>query len=257
MRTLSLIALITALLTVNSTAAVVENAAFSRGNEAYVQAEGTSDEEAARELYLKASIAYGEAIETGGHSWEAHFNLGNALLRAGDYGRAALAYERARAIDPLKPEAALNLAICRQAAGLPATRVASRIESWGTRVPMKAWMWTASAAGWALLALLILPRLHGGHRLMSISAALAALLLLATCAAGMSGWHLAAKWQTVTGAATLLHSAPDAEASSIRSLKAAENVKVLRSHAEWLFVRSEQGDEGWIGAAEAASVWNR
>ncbi|MBN1404204.1 MAG: tetratricopeptide repeat protein [Opitutales bacterium] len=256
MRTLAILGLILAL-GCGSAFAQAENPAFSRGNEAYVEAEKCSDESEAKELYLKAAESYEEAIRTGGDSWEAHYNLGNARFRIGDFGLAALQYKRAIAIDPQRPEAALNLSLARQAAGLSPQRQAHWLENWGTRLPMKMWMWTGMFAGWTFLALLVLPFLHGGHRLVTVAGALATLALLAACAGGMLGWHLNAQWLTVIGADAALRSAPDAEASSVRSLKAAEELSPLRSHAEWTFVRDEEGGEGWVHAQDVGKVWNR
>ncbi|MFA5257469.1 MAG: tetratricopeptide repeat protein, partial [Opitutales bacterium] len=187
MRTLALLGI---LLCAFGTAAFAQtqNTAFSKGNEAYVAA-GKSDGDAAVSGYRLAVENYRASIADGGDSWAAHFNLGNALFKLGYYGESVLEYERAQAIDPLRPETALNMATARQAAGLPAERPQGWIETLGLRLPLNAWLWTGAAGGWAFLALLILPFLHGGHKLVTVAGAVAALALACCAGLGALGWH--------------------------------------------------------------------
>jgi len=255
MRTLALFGVLLSLLT-GSAFAEPHNPDFSKGNEAFVAGENASGD-AARESYKLAADSYRESIDRDGDSWAAHFNLGNTLCRLGYYGEASLEFERAIAIDPLRPEATANLATARQAAGLSAGREQDWVERWALRLPMSAWMWALAVGGWAFLALFILPMLHGGHRLVTVIGALAALIFTGTAATGMLGWHLHAGWQVVSTADVALRSAPDADASSLRTLKAATNVKPLRSYGDWSFVNTEQGDSGWILSDNAQKVWNR
>jgi SH3-like domain-containing protein len=90
-----------------------------------------------------------------------------------------------------------------------------------------------------------------------VAGAVAALALACCAGLGALGWHLHAQWRIVTTADAALRSAPDADASSLRTMKAATNVKVLRSYEDWLFVTTEQGDQGWVPEDNAAKVWNR
>ena len=234
------------------------DALFSKGNTAYVAGENNAaDADAAKASYKEAADNYKAAIEAGDVSWAAYFNLGNASCKLGDIGHAVLDYERAFAIDPVRPEAVLNIAKAREALGLPATHVKSRIEEWGTRIPMRWWMWGGAVAAWALLASLVLPFVHGGHRLATVCAVIASAALCTACAAGMLAWHLHAKWRIVTTDDAPMLAAPDDKASQVRKLGQATEAYEMRSYDKWVFVRTEQGDEGWVLAKDAASVWEK
>ena len=232
------------------------SSSFSDGNNAYVAAASLPGDEAAAS-YAKAVECYEQALKDGGPSWTAEFNLGNSYYKLGDYGKALLHYERALATDPLKPETRANMEQLRKTAGLSGMREEGRIESWALRVPMNGWMWAGALFGWAFLAAVVLPPLYGRHRLATISASVAAFALFSICILGMYGWHIHAKWQIVTAPDTLLKSAPAEEASTIRQIPPASYAKVMKTHGDWEFVRTENGDEGWLSGGKAEEVWER
>jgi len=255
MRTLALFGILLSIF-VPPALAQSRNASFTKGNEAYVAA-AKAEGEAAVTGYRTAADNYRAAIAESGDSWAAHFNLGNALFKLGYYGEAVLEYERAEAIDPLRPETALNLAVARQAAGLAPQRPQGWIETLGLRLPLNAWLWATAVGGWGFLALLILPLLHGGHKLVTVTGTVTMFALACCAALGVMGWHLHAQWRIVTTADAALRSAPDQDASSLRTMKAGTGVKTMRSYEDWLFVTTEQSDQGWIYAENATQVWNR
>jgi tetratricopeptide (TPR) repeat protein len=230
---------------------------FSKGNTAYVAGSNAQDPKEAEAAYREAVTNYTSAIETGDISWAAYFNLGNAYCKLGELGRAVNAYEKAIAIDPSRPEAAINMAKARQTAGLEPVRQLTRLEAWGGNLPLHAWMWAAAAGGWCFLTALVLPFFHGGHKLATITATVSTGLFTAACMAGLLGWHIQAKWRVVTIPEAPMLAAPDDKASEVRKLGDATAVKVARSYDKWLFVATELGDEGWILEANAASVWEK
>lgn len=230
---------------------------FSRANTAYVGGENNTDTRAAEANYKMAAQLYQSAIDEGDDSWAAHFNLANTYFKLGDYGHACLNYEKAMAIDPFKPETAENLALARQAAGLTPARAESRVEEWALKIPMSWWMWACAVGGWALLASLILPPLHGGHSLSTICALVASLALFAVSGTGMTGWHLHARWQIVTTPDAPMLAAPDADASEVSKIPQGTQVHPLRRYQDWLFIQTEQDKQGWIKTDAASSVWKR
>lgn len=230
---------------------------FSKGNTAYVAGENAQDPKEAETAYHEAVTNYTSAIEAGDVSWAAYFNLANAYSKLGELGRAVNAYERAIAIDPSRPEAAINMAKARQTAGLEPVRALTRIETWGCNLPVRAWMWAAAVGGWCFLAALILPFFHGGHKLATITATVSTGVFTAACLAGLLGWHIQAKWRVVTVPDAPMLAAPDDKASEVRKLGDATAVKVARTYDKWLFVTTELGDEGWILEANAASAWEK
>jgi hypothetical protein len=231
------------------------DALFSKGNTAYVAASNAPSSGAAKASYREAAESYKAAIDAGDVSWAAYFNLGNASFKLGDYGSAVLNYERAFAIDPVKPETEINMARAREAAGLATARPTGRIEKWGTRFPMRALMWVGAIGGWAFLAAFVLPFLYGRHKMATIAASIASFALFAACMTGMYAWHIHAKWRVVTGSDAAMLAAPDEKASVVRKLSPATEVNVIRTYDKWIFVRAEQGDEGWVLSEKASSVW--
>src|SRR5213596_601477 len=75
--------------------------AYNRGNALYAQKD-----------YAGAALAYEQALQAG-HSAAVHYNLGNALFKAGKIGRAILNYRRAHYIDPRDPDITGNLDFAR------------------------------------------------------------------------------------------------------------------------------------------------
>lgn len=75
--------------------------AYSQGNKLYAQKD-----------YSGAVQAYQEALKAGPCA-AVHYNLGNALFKAGKIGRAILNYRLARYLDPDDPDIAANLNFAR------------------------------------------------------------------------------------------------------------------------------------------------
>jgi tetratricopeptide (TPR) repeat protein len=106
--------------------------------------------------YAEAAAEYEHVLGTGVASANVYFNLGNAYLKAGDVGRAVLAYERARRLAPGDPDLRANLAFAREQNGEDDepprwTRVAFPLAAvW----PSDTVLVVAAAAWWALFLLL-------------------------------------------------------------------------------------------------------
>jgi tetratricopeptide (TPR) repeat protein len=116
--------------------------AYNQGNALY-----------AKKDYAGAAAAYAEALKAG-PSAAAYFNLGNALFKSGQTGRAILNYRRARYLAPRDRDIADNLAFARTfrvdrllVAQGPLSRLA---DTWFRRLSHReATLW---AAGFCLLA---------------------------------------------------------------------------------------------------------
>jgi tetratricopeptide (TPR) repeat protein len=256
MRILSII-LVLASFALQAAASTAADSLFSKANTAYVAGENATDAKTAETSYREAATNYKAAIDAGDISWAAYFNLGNAYCKTGEFGRAVNAYERAIAIDPARPEAAANMARARQTAGLQPVRPATRLDTWSENLPVRVWMWAAAIGGWCFLAALVLPFFYGGHKLATITATVSTFAFTAACLVGLLGWHLQAKWRVVVTPDAPMLAAPDAKASEVRKLGDATDVYVRRVYENWIFVTTEQGDEGWILTDNTASVWEK
>jgi hypothetical protein len=66
--------------------------------------------------FAAAAAAYEQILTTDGPRAAVFYNLGNSYQRQGQYGRAILAYERARLLTPRDPDLLANLTLARKAA---------------------------------------------------------------------------------------------------------------------------------------------
>lgn len=256
MRILSII-FVLASFVLQASASNLSDSLFSKANTAYVAGENATDAKSAETAYKEAVDNYKSAIDAGDVSWAAYFNLGNAYCKLGQFGFAVVSYQKAIAIDPSKPEAAVNMARARQTAGFEPVRAPNRIEVWSENLPVRAWMWAAAIGGWCFLAALVLPFFYGGHKLATITATISTFIFTAACMTGLLGWHLQAKWRVITNPDAPMLAAPDTKASEVRKLGDATAVNVRRIYGKWLFVTTEQGDEGWILVDNTSSVWEK
>ena len=75
--------------------------AYNQGNKLYAQKD-----------YAGAALAYEQALQAGPNA-RVHYNLGNALFKAGRIGQAILNYRRAHYLDPRDSDIATNLEFAR------------------------------------------------------------------------------------------------------------------------------------------------
>src|SRR5688572_8434831 len=116
-----------------------EDPAFAKANQAY--SEGR---------FQEAADDYQALVDSG--RWHANlfYNLGNAWFRLGDFGKAILSYERARALDPHHPEASANLRLARDEARALELRT-DRIEKYASMATTTQYAVAASIALWFVL----------------------------------------------------------------------------------------------------------
>jgi len=76
---------------------------FEKGNDLYTKGE-----------YAKAAEVYQKILQSGYHSSELYYNLGNACFRQGQLGMAILYYTRAEQLDPRDDDIRANLLFARQ-----------------------------------------------------------------------------------------------------------------------------------------------
>src|SRR5262249_24586229 len=149
-------------------------AIFSRANTLYADGH-----------YADAAAEYERLLASGVASANTYFNLGNAYLKAGQTGRAVLAYERARRLTPNGPALRANLTFAREEGAIAAPA------PWWTRVlfPLAA-TWSSDAlllgaacAWWLLMGLLDAGRLLPAARRATSRAAVVAGVALAVLGA--------------------------------------------------------------------------
>jgi len=118
---------------------------FAQGNQRYQE-----------EDFGAAIEAYETVLSAGYESGPLLYNLGNAYFKAGELGRAILAWERARDLAPRDPDVEANLALAHsltvdRVEPLPRFWLISAVRWWVDLLPHAALVW-AVAAGWLALA---------------------------------------------------------------------------------------------------------
>jgi tetratricopeptide (TPR) repeat protein len=115
------------------------NAAFDAANKLYAQAK-----------FADAAAAYEQLLQSGMVSPALYFNLGNARFKAGEIGKAILAYRQAESLAPRDPDLEANLQFVRnQIQGPSAT--SSRWERALQHLTLNEWTLLAVTPLWICL----------------------------------------------------------------------------------------------------------
>lgn len=188
-----------------------------------------------------------------GYSAADLYNRANALARAGQLGLAVLDYERASLLTPADPDLEANLALVRARAHVavePARRFALRIGAASRGV--LAWLGVLGVAALGAGALIV-RREHGG-RAWGIGALLAGTLLIL-----LPGADALTLWPTLHAAVVLAGSAPVRAApvpmgDAVFQLTAAETVRVMGEHEDFVLIQTPDGRRGWMSRADLGFV---
>lgn len=199
----------------------------------------------AAQRYDEAERRLEELIASEGFAPGALLNLGNAHLEQGELGRAILAYERARLLDPQDPAIERNLRHARERASVraPATTTAERAAlAW----PARRWL-TAGVVGLSLfvLACLAFGLLRRGRWIAS-GLGLASGALTAACAAALWIGTFGVDRAVVLEGSSTARISPFAEAEPVFDAAEGETVEALEAHEGFLRVRRADGSEGWL-----------
>jgi tetratricopeptide (TPR) repeat protein len=211
--------------------------------------------------YEAAAKEYEQLLQSGLESGNLYFNLGNAYFKAGDRGKAILAYERARRLIPNDPDVEANLTYAQSLTGaspcLPPLwqRLAFPLAQ---RMATSRLVWLATASytlfffAWA--AYQLWPRRP--RWLVYVLAALATCVV--TTATSLGAQVLSDDWQRqaviVASGDTPARFEP-AETGTVHFvLKEGSLVRVTDVREGWLQVARCDGRRGWIERGAAADL---
>jgi tetratricopeptide (TPR) repeat protein len=222
-----------------------EDPAFAKANQSY--SEGR---------FQEAVDGYEGLVATGRWHVNLFYNLGNALFRLGDFGKAILNYERALALDPRHPEASANLRLARDEARALELRK-DRVEKYAAVATPAQYVVAGAIAFWFVLfgltRIFFSPR-HSASRMALVvcGAVICALSVYAlyTLENGAGGGALA----IVTGKDIEARLATADNASSILTLPAGSEVKVLSQRGDWVYAALPNEQRGWIPARAVERV---
>lgn len=204
--------------------------------------------------YAQAVEAFERFLQLGPDNASAHYNLGNALLRNGELGRAIASYRRARARAPRDEDIRANLQFARTSARdaleVPdAGPVVRTLAFWHFSFSTVERTWLAvvgSVFFWLGLAVARVEKQRGGSRAGLTVAAVAGLLLVATAGSlAVERWH-GERVAVVLPAEVDAHAAPRAEAVVRFKLHAGSEVRLTGENPGWVLIELPDGERGWL-----------
>ena len=210
--------------------------------------------------YAEAAAAYEQILAGGVESGAVQFNLGNAHLKAGDVGRAILAYERASRLTPADPDLLANLRFARELArDVAEPSVVERLVfPLAGRASTSALALVTAACWWLFWLALALGALVPAARSLARGVALA--IGLAGVVVGASAVH---RWLTLehpTVAVVVarddvtVRSEPTAGATALFVATPGTVLTIERAREGAALVTSRDGRRGWVESAALATI---
>lgn len=198
--------------------------------------------------FSAAAGAYAEIVSTGNRSPAVLFNQGNAHFKAGQIGRAIVAYRNAGVMTPRDPDLRANLEFARQRVTGPTLRPAS-LRRWTDSLTTNEWTLLAIAPVWAWFALMIArqvrPALKPRLRNPLIVSGAAALM-----ACGALGWVLNVRYNeqfvVVTARESVARFGPLAESQSAFTATDGAELLLLDAKDDWIQVSDGAKNSGWV-----------
>jgi tetratricopeptide (TPR) repeat protein len=233
--------------------------AFEKGNQAYVRGENAlkdarktsgSDKQfqidAAEREFKDALGSFQSCLEKA-ESSALHYNLGNTFFKLGVTGHAIHHFRRAQELDPASEEIRANLAFVRKAAGFPEAQTSLYDKTLGRR-PVDFWMWMLSAGFWFGVALLVFPRMYGLGGVVIPIVGCAVLLFSFVPLWAVLQADKFRDQAIVLDADTALLVSPTKDSAAAAFLQAGEAVTIqpTKTQPNHFFVRSNDGEEGWV-----------
>jgi tetratricopeptide (TPR) repeat protein len=202
--------------------------------------------------YAEAAAAYEQLSQTNPGSAALLFNRGNAFFKAGQVGRAIVAYREAQAIAPRDPDIRANLRFARDRVRGP-TLAISRLDQWLGRMTLNEWTVLTTALLWLWILLLTLfqwkPRLRSSMRWYALG--LGGALLFCGACLGISLWGSRATNVAVITSGGTVHQGPFEGSPSAFAVQDGAELLVLDRKQGWLQVSNGQRSIGWLPQDQA------
>jgi tetratricopeptide (TPR) repeat protein len=240
---MKLLAMVSALVALASTAPGQSDPTFVKANEEFAKGQ-----------FKEAIRDYQSLVEAKEWTAPLFYNLGNAYFRAGDAGKAILSYERALALDPYHPESAANLALVREEArALELQR--GRFDALLKHATSNQLIIIAAASFW-VGAFGFAGYLFGRRRATT-------LLMIAVLSCVITAVCLMAVYQIettrkalaiVTGPEVQARLATAESANSVLQLPPGSEVRILSRRGDWIYALLPNNLRGWIPTTSVEPV---
>ncbi len=217
--------------------------------------------EAANRLYFEgkyseAAATYAMLEKSGQSSAALYFNLGNALFKSGQIGRAIAAYRHAQALVPHDPDVRANMQFARNQVQGPSAPVA-KSKAWLTKLTVNEWAILAALSVWALFVLLAagLWRPRWQRALRTYIAGIAVLVLFLCGCAGASFVATRSKQTAIVVSPDVaLKQGPLEASQNVLTVHDGAELPVLDENNDWLQVEAQGPRVGWIAKSEVVVV---
>ncbi|HKS35655.1 MAG TPA: tetratricopeptide repeat protein [Verrucomicrobiae bacterium] len=218
--------------------------------------------ESANKLYeqgrfIDAAASYQKILQTGRVSAALHFNLGNALFKSGQVGRAILNFRLAQQLAPRDPDIRANLQFARNSVGAGGSRATDRWRRWVHRLTLNEWTAVTVAALWLWFGLLVAGQLRPGFKraLRGYTAIAGATALLLGTGLGLAFYdRFHTLWAVVVTPESVVRYGPLEESQSHYKLRDGAEVIVTDRQNGWLEVVDSAGRKGWLRRDQVVSL---
>ena len=190
------------------------------------------------------------------------YNMGNCFYQLGDFPRALVCYERAKHLQPRDSDVTGNLELTRRKLLLPAKyRVESPADFMkAARDFLRSDEWLVGCTAGLMLVLIGLGlffRSKAGLWQWPFYAGVAVTVICAAALIAKAAADDPAREAVVIVRNTPLYSLPSAESGRVEQyLKAGAEVSIEENRMDWVRVRLENNDEGWVRGSSLAQLWS-
>ena len=190
------------------------------------------------------------------------YNMGNCFYQLGDYPRALVCYERAHYLQPRDSDITGNLELTRRKLLLPPKyRVESPADFMlAARDFLRLDEWLVACASGLTLVLIALGLFFRRHSNLWQWPFYTGILIVVICSAALIAKASAddpAREAVVIVRNTPLYSLPSAESGRVEQyLKPGTEVSIEENRMDWVRVRLENNDEGWVRGSNLALLWS-
>ena len=219
---------------------------FSQANRLYEQGK-----------FTESAAAYDNLIQVGVVSPALYFNAGNAWFKAGQVGRAVVAYRKAEQLAPRDPDVRANLQFARNhvANYIPALP-GNRWTRWMNHISVDEWTVAASVSLGVFFIVMAAQQLWPATRKV-LKAPTIALGLVTACLAlclYFDYTNTQSKSGVVTTSEAVVRRGPFDESQSAFTVRDGAELLVVDSKDNWLQVADAAHHTGWIRTNQLAVV---
>jgi tetratricopeptide (TPR) repeat protein len=223
----------------------------------FQQAQATFDKAASPDDFLRAAAIYQEILDRRIVSGAVLYNQGNALMQAGQRGRAIAVYRQAKRYRPRDPylEANLQYALGNQGSATQRRPMIEYLLFWQNWLSYPEKFYALAGTGGATLALALAALFWRRRTLRRLTLAGVALSVLAAASAGYDWYrcdHLA--HGVIVQAETVARkgNASSYEPALTGPLAEGTEFQLVERRGDWLLLRLAGDQEGWVPEKAAA-----